>query len=584
MSSDSLTVREFIQDPSIFDTIVADYEDDADCYNDLRDEAKKSLSSFDEYLEFYATCIERGPKEHASSDLERNAVRSLKNMVLGSSTAGRRFPIVSAADLQHRIDSYQELGVESVTPRTVTYTIIEHILDDSPDESQVYVTLDHLLTDQADKSDELVTLLSKARFVFAAETLQLDNPALEIYLDEFCDDLPDPLPDDNRTPAELLAAADEKPFTDSQKIALVQASLARQPDEDALQEYLYLTARDTIERYRHQDRDNPWRGELQLAVHQFNCLENIYQEALEQERTSRIRSYRQLALAELKSGGRWQSLRDPNDLPEPKFLSAGKSYYRAANEIKAVDPHRYIKYLSKAFRNQAVAARYQELGAAHGWYTTRLIHDRAISLLTQYAEQFDVDQDNLTETIVGAVGSHKFRKHQAAAVVAFEHRNPEQLASHLNEAWDHLDATPTYENTDLLESLRTLSKALSSEIQGQYEEALRQYKRVENTQIDIEQRIRLVEIKQDIAQENYQSATYTAKETFENGSPIITAVQLIAGESADSPSVYSPLFKKLSAVDPETKWWFAMITFLSSSTKQENKFLQNQVKETLFEL
>ena len=584
MDSDSDAIQALIDDPSSFDEIATDYEDDVKCYDDLLNEAKKNLSSFNEYMQFYTANIEFGPTDYVYHDLKQNATRSLKNMVLGSSRAGKRFPVFSAAELQHRIDSYRDLGVDSVTPRTVTYTILEHILDDEPHESQVYMMLDHLLSDQPDNGPELISLLARARFVFATEKFDSDNPALETHLSQLHDTIPDPLPNDERSPSQLVDESKKKAFADAKKIEFIQASLARAEDETVLQEYLYLTASDIVERYRHQDKADPWRGELQLAVRQFNCLENLYQNNIDTERLARIRSYRQLALAELDSGGRWRSLKDPNNLPEPNFFSAADHYYKAAVAIKSIDPHRYIKYLSKTFRSQGIAVRYRELGPARGWHTTRLIHDRAIDLLTQHVDQFDDNQDAVTETIVGTVGTHTFRRHQAAAVVAFEHQNYDELVEHIDEAWDHLDATPTYEDTELLETLRTLSEALLLEIEGEYTEAYSLYEKTESAQIDIEKRTRLVEIKSDIVQQNHQSALSTAEATFESSSPITTAVQIITGKSPSPPSIYPPLFENLSAVNHETKWWFTLITHLYSKSSQDNDILREQLSETLLSL
>jgi hypothetical protein len=158
------------------------------------------------------------------------------------------------------------------------------------------------------------------------------------------------------------------------------------------------------------------------------------------------------------------------------------------------------------------------------------------------------------------------------------------MGEHLDEAWDHLDAIPTYEPTDLLETLRTLSEALLFETQELYEEATDQYQGIQSNIIDIEKRTRLVEIKLDITQENYQSALETAETTFDEGSPIRTAVQIIVGESSSSPRIQPPLFEGLSAVDPETKWWFTMLTYLNSKSTQDSEFMQNQIKELLLDL
>ena len=589
MASAPPRVKEVVTEPATFDEIAAGYDDDVTCYRDLRDETKDTLESFDQYIEFYAAMIEAGPTDIVYTDLNRNAVRSLKNMLLRSSRSGKRFPVISASELQYRIDSYQELGVDSVTPRKVVYTVIEYLLDDETHNVNVYRVLDQLLSDPPDDGAELIKLLAQARFVFATETLDSDNPALSLYLTELHEDIPDPVPDDDREPEELLAEADTKSFADPRKRTLVQAGLARQSEKDVLQEYLYLTASDIIERYRHQHRNSPWRGELQLAIRQFNSIQNLYQDELSSERLRRIRSYRQLALAELKSGGRWQSLRDPRDLPEPQFLSASNHYFKSAQAIKPVDPNRYIKYLSQAFRNQAIAVHHRELGSARGWATSRLIHERAIDLLTEYLSELDaehraVDQEEISETVVGAVGTHEFRKHRAAAVTAFEHRNTQKLAEHLGEAWEHLDATPTYQDTDLLKTLRSLSNALSLEKEGMHEQAHAQYQEIKNSAFEIKSRAAIVRIKHDVVQQNYEAAVSTAETEFEEGSPIISAVQLIVGESPSSPSIHPPLLKRVSAVDPEAKWWFTMLAYLASKQNRDSTFMRDLVLDTLLDL
>lgn len=588
MTSGTSPVEDVVTDPATFEAVATGYDDEVACYRDLRDEAKRTLGSFDEYLDFYAAVIESGPTDYVYYDLETNAVRSLKNMVLRSSRSGKRFPVDSARELQRRIDSYQSLGVDAVTPRTTTYTIIEHLLDDDHDRATVYRTLSQLLGDLPTDGAELTKLLVHARFVFATETLASTNPAVERYLAELHEDLPDPLPNDGRGAQELMAEADSKPFADPDKQILTQASLARQSSMDVLQDYLYLTARDIVERYRHQQQNDPWRGELQLAVRQFNGLLNLYENELESNRLNRVESYRQLALAELNSGGRWQSLRDPRDLPDPQFLSAGNHYFRAAHQIKPLDLNRYIKYLSKAFQNQAIAARHRELGPAHGWSTTQQIHDRTISLLTTYIDQLDTEEYNgeeeaISKTIVGAIGTHKFRKHRAAAVVAFERRNDREVGRHLDEAWEHIDATPTYEDTDLLETLRTLSAALSLEMEEMYEQAQRRYQEVEDDMFDLNQRIALVNIKHNLTQGSDEVAVSTAETAFNENSPIRTAVQLISDESPSSPSIYPPILEDVSAVDPETKWWFTMLVYLASK-HDSSGLVQNHVLDTLLEL
>jgi hypothetical protein len=82
-------VQSLIENPKLFSEISDQYESDIDCFETLLTQAKQSLESFEEYTEFYSICLEYGPTSYVQSQLEENAVRSLKNMVLQSSTAGK---------------------------------------------------------------------------------------------------------------------------------------------------------------------------------------------------------------------------------------------------------------------------------------------------------------------------------------------------------------------------------------------------------------------------------------------------------------------------------------------------------------
>jgi len=354
MSTDASALRTFLNDPANFDEIASDYQDEVECYIKLRDKAKKALSTFDEYIQFYGMAIEEGPSGFVLQDLNRNATRSLKNMILRSSSTGKRYPITSVTELERRAEAFHELGVNSVTPQSVVFTVLEFIFDDGNPNG--YEVIDHLLSERSDASSDFVALFVRARFIIAVESLNANSPAVDIYTEEFYQDLPDTIPDDERSASELIDASRKKSYRNTEKIELIRGSLARQPGEEALSEYLYLSARDVVERYRHQSRKDPWRGELQLALRQFNSIENIYSENWSDERATRSRSYRQLVLAELASGGRWRSLRDPNDLPEPNFLSAANRYSRTSHEIKMVDIHRSIKYLGRVPNSSSVAS------------------------------------------------------------------------------------------------------------------------------------------------------------------------------------------------------------------------------------
>jgi hypothetical protein len=94
-------------------------------------------------------------------------------MILRDSPAGRRVPITTAEELQQRIEAYQELGVESVSPQAVVFTLLEHIFD-SDEYSNLSQLLDSLLRSYPDVP-ETINPLVRARFVTATETLNPDS-------------------------------------------------------------------------------------------------------------------------------------------------------------------------------------------------------------------------------------------------------------------------------------------------------------------------------------------------------------------------------------------------------------------------
>jgi len=576
---------EFLQtvlsEASTFDEVAPEFEDEVTCYKRLRDTAKTELASFDEYLEFYSQAIEGGPTDFVFYDLERNSTRSLKNMVLRSSQAGRRFPICSLSELQHRIKSYQNLGVESVTPRSVAFTVLEHIFDNEESQSYCYDIMNSLLSECSSSPSEIIEIFARARFVVATETLDTEVEALEDYFQSLSSDLPDPRPDDDRAASELLDAAEKRSYSDPEKVELVRSSLARQTELDALQEFLYLGARDVVERDRHKYRDDPWRGELQLALRQYNCITNLFGERLDEERLARMESYRQIVLSELSSGARWQSERDPNDLPEANFYSAAGHYLCAANSIRPVDLRRYIKYLSRAFRNQATATHRNGDGPDRGWLPSQQLHENAVEYIREFADSVSADED-LQETIIGTVASHRFRSYRASAVIAFERSNPAQVREYLDQAWNTIDSVPQYVEGDLLEDMKILANALESEQAGEYERALEYYSEVDNPKLDLDKRRAIVEVKSRISNKEYDQAINKAESTFEPNSPIVTAIQIVAGRPATSPSIRSSL-EEISCIDDEHKWTLATYVHLISQSEDISSF-SDSVENLLLEL
>lgn len=582
--SEKPQVRTLIENPNRFNEISSQYDNDVDCYENLLRQAKRSLETFEEYAEFHSICLEHGPTSYVKEQLEANAVRSLKNMVLQTSTAGKRFPIHTAAQFRHRVELYRDLGIESVTQRSAAFTLLEYIFDAvedqarDKDEGYGYKVLSRLLCEQPTPAGDLTAILVRARFVVGALTAGRQM-SLDTFAGEMIANLPDPKKDDGATASEQLQRSQERNYEDSEKVELAASALSRGGGEEILEEYLYLSAREVPEQYRHGG-DNPWRGELQLAVHQWECILNTFSETYSSERRARSRSYYHIVQGELSSGGQWRSQRDERSLPDVNFLRATNHYVNAAVEIREIDPARYIKYLSKSFRHQATAAHYREWGPCRGWLATQKIHEQAIEIVINAVDEFD-ETERLNETLSETVARHNFREHRAAAVVAFEQRDIDGISNEIEEAQSYIDILDS-PRRGLIDSLEDLAEALLFEETGEYAEAIKKYQTTSHPKLDVEKRTHLVEVKRAINNGQYATAKDTAESEF-GETPIYTAVVVATGESLSSrPAIKPPVLSGVSAIDEESKWLLTYLVYLLSAA--DTDIGSTTIEQILYEL
>lgn len=518
-SRNNKLLQNFLENPEQYKQIVTEFNSDRDCFESLRDAAKNSLKSFEELFEFYQLFAENGSSKLIKSHFERNSARELKNMILRDSVSGRRFPIRTAAEFKSRIDQYHELGAkieaENITPHAMTYTLIEHIINKDRHKDHGYDVLDNLLNELPESHSVEVNILVRARLIFAIEGLDSQTNAVHQYVDQFYSDFQDPLPDDNRSASELREAARKESYESQQKLTLIQSSLARKQDTASLHDYLYLSFTDTVERYRHDTRKQPWRGELQLAISQANCLKYTFDDLeLSSAWKSRLNSYQRVALGELASGGRWRSQKDPRNLPKPDFKEASKHFLHAANEIQSVDEIRYIKYISKSLRHLATASRSTESSQTFGWSRSKRIHQIAISIMTDMLEQ-NAGPD-YSQTISESIAIHKFKKHEAGVVIAFAQGDPSQMIKEANEAWSIIDNLPVYVDTTILETGKELAEALKLEMEGQTDEAIVQYEQAAISDFDLSCATMVAKIKRDIDTNEYQNVLEIVDNMFED--------------------------------------------------------------------
>lgn len=577
-------LQTLLEYPSRYQEILAEYNGERDCYEDLLQTAKRTLTSFDEYHEFYEVMIQEGPTDLVTDDLNRNVARSLKNMVLRSSQAGRQFPIFTATELEQRIEAYQDLGANNLTERSVIFTLLEQLFDEDQD-TLPYEVVSRLCRDLPTGDSVIAEILTRARFVLATTAASVEGEAINHLFEKLYTDLPNPLPDVPREASELFEAADQTPFSDPTKVELVRASLVREPALEVLEEYLYLSARDVIERYRHSSRNDPYRGELQLAIRQCNSYQSLFDDAVSVERSQRMTSYLYLALGELRSGGRWRSTRDQRDLPDADFASAAGFFAQAATAIEPVDADRFLKYVSKSVRYQATAAHHREIGPADGWETSQQLHEWMIEIAPQIADDVSQDGDReVDETATGMAAFHQFRARRAAAVVAVKHGDPDRALSEVETARELVNAVPTYVNMDFLNTIRELAEARQQELLGEYNSALDRYKSINHSAFDVDIRPTLVKIKQALEKKDSDTAVKIAEESLPSPSPITAAVQLIAGEPTASLEVQNPSIDSLSCAPPAEKRAFVLLTNLAAHVEADTDAYIPAVESMLYEL
>lgn len=583
MAEKTPELRTFLEDPSKFDQIAAEYDSKVECYRDLQNNAKRSLESFDEYHNFLTDATQHGPTNFVFDRLNRNAVRSLKNMVLGSSRAGRQFPIFTVGELQDRIEAYRELGVDKRKLESTGVTILEHMFDNRSQRQQ-YELLNSLLNQETLPRTEIVSVFVRARFVLSLYLNRHNETSLENHIDRLIADLPDPLPDDDRDGESLLNAAIESPYGDPKKLTLAQASLVRSSNREALIKYLYFTALDVPERYRHKSQYQPWRGELQLAKLQFHVLLDEFSDSLSDDRIDRCQSYRHLVAGAIRSGGRWDSSRDPGNLPEADFKEAAVEYYNASNTIRSVDRERQVKYLSKAFRHQATSARCQSNESRLGWDTSRSIHERATDVLTDINQNIDTGTD-LDRTVIELISVHQLYYHRASAVVAFQHADVESMSDHIDSMWKILkNGVEVYVDTSLMEDLNHLRDGLRLEVKNEFGAAHKEYKEFNHSAIDIKQRRVLTLLKQYLQKGDYDSALSEAEPEFAQDSPIRYALSILNGNAVYIDSFESPILPELVGTSPVEKLTFSNITQLVANASDNNDTLLTALENQLLNL
>lgn len=303
------------------------------------------------------------------------------------------------------------------------------------------------------------------------------------------------------------------------------------------------------------------------------------------ERNTRLKSYQKIILGQLSSGNWWRSQQDIANRPEPNFHTAASHFYEAAYIIKSVDENRYIKYFSKAIRNQTKAAVRDQRGPKAGWDVSHQLHmtvsDTVSSLITN-------PDRNVQKTITETEALHRCLGHRAHATAACFHGNPEQIREQVNRTWDVLNdnEVPVYIDHDFLKALKTLATGYECEYDHRFSDAIEHYESIDipQEQIPVKQRKGLVEIKRAIKSNKYDPAVKTANDVFVDGAPIKTAVEIIAGESPSSPRLKESELDQLIGTTAETLWAFRMFTDFVRQIENPSSPVKTQLESMILEL
>ncbi|ERG91611.1 MAG: hypothetical protein J07HQW1_01645 [Haloquadratum walsbyi J07HQW1] len=519
-----------VSNPDLYDSLADEYETELEFYSTLRNNAQKSLETFEEYVRLRGIFLTRGPTEAIRSRIEDRLDRSLKNMVLGTSPRGRAYAVDTLSELEARRQTFQRLTIEIPSLLAVVQTTIEHLYDDVSSPTDVRQTCESLLAATPANQRDAIEYLSRVRLteqLLASESPQADiNTAVLQYLEN----VSLPRVDTEMTAAEYRQAAEERSPTDPDKQRLYEAALHADPSSARVSDYLYFTASNLIEDYRHGG-DDITRAELIVARRQLQAVDRLHPESWDQTKQAYAESYRHIADAIEAGGGRWLSTHASN-LP-PEWWSVAEAYVRAAQAIDAVDMVRAIKYLSKSVRHAG--------HATDDWKTRKHLHRTAWATFDQFDPTVVAENpeqlrsaEEIETAITGTRSVHQCREFEASAHVAFEAGNYNTVHTASNRARSAAEQSPQeYIHLRELDAIETIATARQAEQRGEYETALKQYQQFDSEESHLQSGVtchaQLCEIKQAVNDGRHNDALRIAHQGFNSESIIAIATEASCG-------------------------------------------------------
>lgn len=566
-----------VNNPDRFDEFRREYGGDHELYEKVLSKCPTELETFDEFLSLYEILLERGPRDTVISNLERDLARSIKNMVLGDSKAGKAYPIDTLSELSDRVAQFDSLSEQVTVPseRDIVLTTIEHIYAFESHDRRSDELFDRLLADTDGVDDEAVEVLARARLVARLRDGIPSEDQVEQELDRYLTATVDPMPDDDQSAEELCQMIESARLANPELPVYYLAALHRRPEIGLLWETLYVQARDVVERFRHGDRTQPTRCELLLTTRQLSVVDRCTTTNWGAEQTAYVRSYRDVARAICATGGRWQSGREPNRWPAPDFDTATEAYFSAAEAIEGFDDARFVKYTSKGIRH-----------AAHGtddWQARTRVHEYAKVLFYDLQLRNDFPP-SVEETIESAVTIHEYRAAVARAHVQFRAGAFVDVIETVEKATELREELPqrTVKTTEL-ELLTPLASARLAEADGEFETARERYSLIDTPDARVELRRALAEIKACLERGDETNAVRIADEHFADSSLITAAVYAVAGRRPPTEPPYE-IPDSLPSANETSVSVLPLLIGLQSQALPLEEPLRDIIKQTILEL
>lgn len=360
LESDRQRAVHLVATPSNYNRIISEYDSETDAYSALTSAASQTFSKHSEVIELHRIFIENNTQ--IEQWLTRDLARTIKNKVLADTDADSQFPVGTLQEVVDRLDAYEEIGIDVPTVSEQVETIIEAIYD--ADWGNAHAIIDRLLDDIPDGYANSMPVYFLARTRAALALHPMTSPGHDGFTESpviiesrrFKATTAPPEMSAPNTPTECFERAELLPYESDRKRKMFTLAIHKDPSEStALAEYLYLSAKNTVEKYRHRD-PNPSRGHLAVAQLQFDLIAHkSLSETSDGDRIPWAESYYHISHGMMYSSARYESTRV--NAPEMEFLEAADAYKRAAAAIASVNTRRQLKYLSKSYRHQANATR-----------------------------------------------------------------------------------------------------------------------------------------------------------------------------------------------------------------------------------